>query len=70
MCIQISCLIFSSSGVRDGISRKDEIYNSLVDKFQMELLDFPKQDAQTDGKYFVQVGTTYKDISEVCCGII
>ena len=48
-------LQFCSSGVKEGLSRKDEIYNDVVAKFEKEKLDFPKQYAETDGKYFVQV---------------
>ena len=47
---------FFSSGVKEGsLSRKDEIYNAIVNKFEREMLDFPKEYAETDGKYFVQL---------------
>ena len=46
---------FCSSGFQDGVSRKDEIYNSIIERLQKEKLDFPQQHANTDGKYFVQV---------------
>ncbi|XP_033753391.1 uncharacterized protein LOC117336841 isoform X2 [Pecten maximus] len=45
----------SSSGMKAGLSRKDELYNKLIDKFTSEGLDFPKSTASTDGSYFVQI---------------
>uniref|UniRef100_A0A8W8JTD6 DUF6589 domain-containing protein n=1 Tax=Magallana gigas TaxID=29159 RepID=A0A8W8JTD6_MAGGI len=46
----------SSCGVKDGISRKDEIYNKLVENFfNSRNLDFPRASCEQDGSYFVQV---------------
>lgn len=44
-----------SPGVKDGISRKDELYNDIVDEFKTRKLDFPKAIADTEGTYFIQV---------------
>ena len=51
------CLSFLSfsSGVVDGISRKDELYNMLVDDFMRRGVDWPRSTAPTDGAYFIQV---------------
>lgn len=47
---------FFSCGVKDGISRKDEIYNKLVENFfNSRNLDFPRASCEQDGSYFVQV---------------
>lgn len=55
--IIIICVFFYfSSGIKDGISRKDEIYNKLVENFfNTRSLDFPKASCEKDGSYFVQV---------------
>lgn len=44
-----------SSGKKDGLNRKDELYNKLIDKFKSDHLDFPKFTCSTEGSYFVQV---------------
>lgn len=41
--------------MKGGISRKDELFNDLVDEFKARKLDFPKAIAGTDGTYFIQV---------------
>jgi hypothetical protein len=47
-------ILTSSAGVKDGLSRKDELYNDLIDEFSRRNLDWPKtQTAQ--GEYFIQV---------------
>ncbi|XP_045213404.1 uncharacterized protein LOC123564125 [Mercenaria mercenaria] len=45
----------SSSGMKDGLSRKDELFNDLVGQFQDQQLDWPANQASTDGAYFIQV---------------
>ena len=45
---------FFSSGVK-GLNSKDQMYNKLIDKFQQDGLDFPKDSVKTEGAYFVQV---------------
>ncbi|KAL5010544.1 hypothetical protein ScPMuIL_012849 [Solemya velum] len=46
----------SSAGLKHGISRKDEIYNKLVENFfNARNLDFPRASSETDGGYFAQV---------------
>lgn len=45
-----------SAGLKHGISRKDEIYNKLVENFfNARNLDFPRASSETDGGYFAQV---------------
>lgn len=44
-----------SSGKKEGLNRKDELFNDLVDKFVASGLDFPRSTADTDGKYMIQV---------------
>lgn len=47
---------FFSCGVKDGISRKDEIYNKLVENFfNSRNLYFPRASCEQDGSCFVQV---------------
>lgn len=48
-------LIFHSSGVKNGLSRKDELFNDLVDDFCCRKLDWPGSQAPTEGTYFIQV---------------
>ncbi|MGH0144488.1 UNVERIFIED_CONTAM: hypothetical protein FKN15_003406 [Acipenser sinensis] len=43
-----------SSGMKSGLSRKDELFKDLINQFTTSCLDFPKSIAQTDGSYFVQ----------------
>lgn len=46
----------SSSGVKGGLSRKDELYNNLIETFfKQHKLDLPKPVLQTEGSYIVQV---------------
>jgi hypothetical protein len=49
-----SDLYSCSSGVRDGLSQKDKLYNKLVESFKHQNLRFPKGD---DSSYFIQVCT-------------
>lgn len=44
-----------SARVKSGLTRKDELYNQLVDDFRNRKVDFPKSVAQIDGSYFIQV---------------
>lgn len=48
--------LFFSSGVKGGLSRKDELYNNLIETFfKQHKLDIPKPVLQTEGSYIVQV---------------
>ncbi|XP_067667615.1 uncharacterized protein [Haliotis asinina] len=44
-----------SCGVNDGLNRKDEMFNLLIDRFTEMGADFPKSTADTGGAYFIQV---------------
>ena len=44
-----------SSGMKNGLSRKDELFNELATNFKSRGLDFPRCTVDTDGQYFVQV---------------
>ncbi|XP_052061029.1 uncharacterized protein LOC127701242 [Mytilus californianus] len=44
-----------SAGMKEGLSRKDELYNNLVDDFESKGLNFPKAVADIDGAYIIQV---------------
>ena len=33
-----------SAGIKDGLSRKDKLYNCLTEEFRQRLLDFPRGD--------------------------
>lgn len=46
---------FSSSGMKAGVNKKDEMYNMLVDDFVKKNLSFAKCTANTDRSYFIQV---------------
>jgi hypothetical protein len=43
--------------MKDGlhVSRKDELFNDLIDEFKTRELDFPKTISDTDGAYCKQV---------------
>ena len=58
---------FFSSGVKgsDGLNRKDQMYNKLIDKFHRDGLDFPKDSVKTEGAYFVQVLCQFKLVSDI-----
>ncbi|XP_033752448.1 uncharacterized protein LOC117336165 isoform X2 [Pecten maximus] len=43
-----------SSGVKEGLNQKDELFNGLVDEFKTSKVDFPKAHVNTDGPYIVQ----------------
>ncbi|XP_052813253.1 uncharacterized protein LOC128240593 [Mya arenaria] len=45
----------SSHGLKTGLSRKDELYNNLIDDFKTKGLDFPKGTEAVEGPYIVQV---------------
>uniref|UniRef100_A0A8W8HRH3 Uncharacterized protein n=1 Tax=Magallana gigas TaxID=29159 RepID=A0A8W8HRH3_MAGGI len=46
----------SNSGVKGGLSRKDELYNNLIETFfKQHKLDLPKPVLQTEGSYIVQI---------------
>lgn len=52
-----------SSGVKVGISRKDELFNSVLDNFfKHQNLDFPRSVVETEGTYIVQVRVKYEVI--------
>ncbi|XP_052231503.1 uncharacterized protein LOC127844956 [Dreissena polymorpha] len=44
----------SSSGVKDGLSRKDELFNDLVGDFEKQGLDWPSSQVSMEGAYFIQ----------------
>ncbi|KAH3786699.1 uncharacterized protein LOC127840883 isoform X3 [Dreissena polymorpha] len=44
----------SSSGVNDGLSRKDELFNDLVGDFEKQGLDWPSSQVSMEGAYFIQ----------------
>lgn len=41
--------------MKDGLSRKDELFNDLVEEFKSRKLDFQKTIADSEGTYFIQV---------------
>lgn len=47
--------MFSSSGVAKSLSRKDELFNDLIDECASRGIDFPDSLADVDGKYILQV---------------
>uniref|UniRef100_A0A8W8NYS7 Uncharacterized protein n=1 Tax=Magallana gigas TaxID=29159 RepID=A0A8W8NYS7_MAGGI len=44
----------TSSGMKAGVNKKDEMYNMLVDDFVKKNFSFAKCTANTDGSYFIQ----------------
>lgn len=48
-------IFFVSAGVSNGLSRKDELYNDLLDDCASRGVDFADALADTDGKYIIQV---------------
>lgn len=54
----------TSSGMKAGVNKKDEMYNMLVDDFVKKNLSFAKCTANTDGSYFIQV-----TLSGRCCAM-
>ena len=44
-----------SSGMKSGLTRKDEMYNELVDLCEKRSWVFPKDGANTEGTLFVKV---------------
>ncbi|XP_065933834.1 uncharacterized protein [Magallana gigas] len=56
----------SSSGVKGGLSRKDELYNNLIETFfKQHKLDLPKPVLPTEGSYIVQVCVPRKLILKI-----
>ncbi|KAL8599776.1 hypothetical protein ACOMHN_040486 [Nucella lapillus] len=45
----------SSSGVKSGLSRKDELYNNLLVDMEKKEVNFPVSTADSEGYYFLQV---------------
>ena len=63
--------MFCSSGKTEGLNRKDELYNKLVEKFTAEKLDFPKSTVKSEGLYFIQVSKEYYLVlRDICTNII
>ena len=63
-------LIFCSSGKTEGLNRKDELYNELVEKFTAEKLDFPPSTIKSEGSYFIQVSREYYFVlRDICTNI-
>ena len=62
--------MFCSSGKTEGLNRKDELYNKLVEKFTAEKLDFPKSTVKSEGLYFIQVLKEYYFVLRDICTII
>lgn len=51
----LNIIWYFSLGAKSDLTRKDEIYNKLIDDFHTKGLDFPKGTEATDGPYIVQV---------------
>ncbi|XP_061162951.1 uncharacterized protein LOC133172143 [Saccostrea echinata] len=45
----------TSSGMKAGVNKKDEMFNMLVDDFVQRKLSFAKSTANSEGSYFIQV---------------
>ncbi|XP_052793028.1 uncharacterized protein LOC128226946 [Mya arenaria] len=56
----------SSHGLKTGLSRKDELYNNLIDDFKTKGLDFPKGTEAVEGSYIVQC----KSVHLVLCNAL
>ena len=62
--------MFCSSGKIEGLNRKDEVYNELVEKFTAEKLDFPKCTVKSEGSYFIQASKEYYFVlRDICTNI-
>lgn len=48
-----------SSGVKEGLNRKDELFNDLLEMFRKRQLNFPKA-MMVEATYFLQVGHIFK----------
>ena len=48
-------MLYCSAGVSTGVSRKDELFNDLLDECTCRGIDFTDSLADTDGKYVIQV---------------
>ena len=64
MCILITNVslftFLSSAGVSTGLSRKDELFNDLLDDCASRGVDFLDSLADNDGKYVIQVWLCFK----------
>ena len=47
--------LFCNSGIATGISRKDEIFNELIEDFRTRGATFQKSVAEEEGRYIIQV---------------
>lgn len=56
--IQGQMFIIFSSGIKEGLSRKDELFNDIIEHFFVgRKCDFPRSMAASKGSYITQVYT-------------
>jgi hypothetical protein len=53
--VKITYNCFCSAGVVNSVSRKDELFNDLIDECASRGIDFHETLVEVDGKYIIQV---------------